>query len=102
MEYKEKLKDPRWRKRRKEVLIRDFYICQKCGHKAKDNHVHHVVYIVGREPWDYDDEYLITLCERCHTLEHKDSKQISAIIRSMKLSGMFCSEIKAKMNLKFN
>lgn len=102
MDYQEKLKDPRWHKRRRQILVRDFFICQKCGHKAVNNHVHHVVYLFEHEPWEYDDEYLITLCGRCHTLEHIDSKHISDIIKNMKLSGMFCSEIKAKMNVKFN
>ena len=101
MEYKEKLKDPRWKKRRLQILERDFFICQKCGHKSNSNHVHHVVYISGHEPWEYNDEYLITLCKRCHELEHIDCKHISDIIKNMKLAGLFCSEIKAKLNVKY-
>ena len=29
-------------------------------------HVHHRFYILGRLPWDYADEALVTLCDSCH------------------------------------
>ena len=101
MAYEEKLKDPRWHQRRLQVLIRDKYKCQKCSHKSKSNEVHHVVYVYGWEPWDYPDEYLMTLCRDCHEEETQDNKEIKEMIENMKLSGLFCSEIKAKMKLKF-
>lgn len=67
--YQEKLKDPRWQRRRHEILHRDDYECQGCH--AFDSeatlHVHHFWYT--GEPWDAPDEALTTLCERCH--EHE-------------------------------
>lgn len=99
--YKEKLKDTRWRKRRREILVRDNFKCQKCNHRSYYNEVHHVVYKFGLDPWDYEDEYLLTLCRNCHQEETDGAQHISDIIKKMKLAGMFCDEIKAKMNIKF-
>lgn len=64
--YSEKLKDPRWQKKRLEVFNRDGFTCKSCESTKKTLHVHHLNYIAGREPWDYDLEYFITLCEDCH------------------------------------
>ncbi len=33
-------------------------------------HVHHLYYIKGKEPWDYKDSALITLCADCHQKRH--------------------------------
>lgn len=66
MTYAEKLKDPRWQKKRLEILERDNWKCMLCGDKDSTLHVHHLFYYNGQEPWDYDNEALITLCEDCH------------------------------------
>lgn len=39
--YQELLKDPRWIKRRNEILTRDKNTCQSCGAQDKYLHVHH-------------------------------------------------------------
>ncbi len=49
--------------------------------------VHHLAYIEGRDPWDYSDEILITLCKECHTLLHK-----SFSIRKYYNNGNFTEE----------
>jgi 5-methylcytosine-specific restriction endonuclease McrA len=33
-------------------------------------HVHHKYYIEGRNPWEYSNDALITLCETCHDEKH--------------------------------
>lgn len=33
--------------------------------------VHHRRYIAGKEPWDYPDGSLVTLCEECHEIERE-------------------------------
>lgn len=66
--YSEKLKDPRWQKRRLEIFERDDWRCQNCGDKDNTLHVHHKVY-VGSDPWDVPSEFLVTLCEICHEQE---------------------------------
>ncbi len=68
--YSEKLRDPRWQKKRLEVLERDKWECQCCFDDTNTLMVHHLRYIKGNDPWDYDDTDLITLCEECHKLYH--------------------------------
>lgn len=67
--YKELLKDPRWIKRRNEILTRDKNTCQFCGKSDRYLHIHHKVYEKGKKPWEYEDKDLITLCDRCHEEE---------------------------------
>jgi hypothetical protein len=84
MSYAEKLKDPRWQKKRLEVFERDEWSCQQCFDAQSTLHVHHKWYEKGRDPWDYPLESLITLCEDCHELENAeryavDQKLIRAV-----------------------
>ena len=65
-EYFEKLKDPRWQKKRLEILERDNWTCRYCGDTEKTLHVHHLFYIPKVEPWEIHNGFLLTLCERCH------------------------------------
>ena len=67
--YKEKLQDPRWKKKRDIIFKRDSYICQKCGAKTSLQ-VHHKKYKWGRDPWNYPNKQLVTLCSSCHKKEH--------------------------------
>lgn len=69
MTYLEKLKDPRWQKKRLKIFERDDFTCQFCGSKNKTLNIHHLSYKNGIEPWEYDDDLLITLCEQCHVDE---------------------------------
>lgn len=68
--YSEKLKDPRWQRRRLEILSRSDFTCENpgCGSKTNTLHVHHLDYLPNAEPWEYSDEYLMALCEPCHAL----------------------------------
>lgn len=70
MTYAEKLKDPRWQQRRQEILRRDKFACQHCLKVSSSLHVHHRYYKENREPWEYEDSVLISLCQDCHELEH--------------------------------
>lgn len=76
-EYAQKLLDPRWQMMRLEILSRDKFTCKSCGDKTKTLHVHHCFYERGKDPWDYPESSLITLCCDCHeneTGELKNSK----------------------------
>jgi len=66
--YQEKLKDPRWQKRRLEILQRDSWTCVGCAGTEKTLHVHHFWYEDNLDPWEYPDRCLVTLCESCHEL----------------------------------
>ena len=70
--YFEQLKDPRWQKRRLETFTRDDFACQRCGDTESMLAVHHLYYQRGLAPWEYPDNALITLCERCHDLEGRE------------------------------
>jgi hypothetical protein len=66
MTYSEKLRDPRWQRKRLEIMNRDDFRCQACRSKDKTLNVHHRLYQKGNDPWDYENEMLVTLCEDCH------------------------------------
>lgn len=76
-EYYQKLKDPRWQKKRLQIMERDNFTCQSggCGSTTDTLNVHHKFYESGKDPWDYDGNVLVTLCENCHKEEEqcKDS-----------------------------
>ena len=59
-----KTQDPRWQRRRMEILNRDDFTCVACKAKDKPLHVHHKRY--SGELWESPDEDLQTLCEDCH------------------------------------
>lgn len=65
MTYADKLKDPRWIAKRDPILQRDRFTCRDCGKGFRSLDVHHCYYEPG-EPWDTDDELLLTLCRTCH------------------------------------
>ena len=65
------MKDPRWQKKRLEILERDKWRCQRCFDKDYTLVVHHKWYHKNTEPWEYDGECYVTLCEDCHTIFHK-------------------------------
>ena len=70
MTYAEKLKDPRWQKKRLYILSRDNWTCCYCQDKETTLHVHHDYYEPNKAPWEADDESLLTLCEDCHEIQH--------------------------------
>lgn len=69
MTYDEQLKDPRWLIKAEKIKKRDNYSCQLCM-KGKDLQAHHKTYLPGLMAWEYDDHYLITLCDGCHNKQH--------------------------------
>lgn len=73
--YAEKLKDPRWQKRRLTVMNRDKWACVYCGDKEITLAVHHKKYT--GEPWMAPDNDLITVCEHCHQeIENPELKKL--------------------------
>ncbi len=85
MSYSEKLKDPRWQRKRLEILNRDGFSCILCEDKASTLHVHHLSYVKGKEPWEYQDENFITLCEHCHcAIEWGKNNELPLFQRAIK------------------
>ena len=94
MDYKEQIKDPRWQRRRLEILSRDNFACQICGDTDNTLHVHHLAYEQNKKIWEYDDWQLILLCEKCHEDEHKNAlNDILETIRSLQKMGITLFEI---------
>lgn len=81
MTYSEKLRDPRWQNKRALILERDNFTCQDCGAKRAKLHVHHCLYRKEREPWEYENEVLRTLCEDCHDARHGFEKDCIAAFK---------------------
>lgn len=67
--YSEKLRDPRWQRKRLSILERDGWACKRCGDNETTLVVHHFAY--SGEPWEVQDHLLLTICDRCHTDEHE-------------------------------
>ena len=42
--------------------------------EAIELHVHHKYYVLGRLPWEYEDDALITMCHHCHWQVHQDNE----------------------------
>ena len=73
--------DPRWQRKRLEVLERDGWKCRSCGSSTVTLHVHHSWYGYiydetshrsrRRFPWEYENYQLASLCEACHAWEHE-------------------------------
>jgi hypothetical protein len=92
--YSEKLKDPRWQKKRLEILQRDNWTCQLCGATTITLHIHHRKYIKGKEPWEYPDHLLVTLCEICHDGEGESALQNQKVLIDQLLeAGVYNSEM---------
>lgn len=68
MTYAEKLRFPKWQKKRLEIMQRDEFTCQLCKDTESPLHVHHKSYTASAEPWEYEDENFITYCEVCHAI----------------------------------
>jgi len=74
--YYEKLRSPKWQKKRLEIMQRDQFCCQSCGDTESTLNVHHKTYRKNAEPWEYEDENFITYCENCHSVIHEHIEDI--------------------------
>ena len=66
--YEKQLNDNNWIQKVEE--IKGIYkICQICR-TSNNLQVHHTKYIEGRKAWEYENEDLQLVCEKCHTEIH--------------------------------
>ena len=84
--YWQKLRDPRWQKRRLEILQRDKFTCRLCADDASTLHVHHLRYERGADPWESLGFSLLTVCENCHEAMHQEQYG-SSIVESLIAGG---------------
>jgi len=78
--YSERLRDPRWQKKRLATLEAAGWMCENCGDKESTLNVHHKRYLKGKMPWEYDKEWLAVLCEGCHGEEHSRSALLDQVL----------------------
>ena len=77
--YSMKLQSVEWQLKRKGILARDGYQCRNCS-SIHNLQVHHKQYhkfrITGthKNPWNYPNQLLITLCNDCHRRGHQQHK----------------------------
>lgn len=64
--YKKKLLNPKWQRKRLEILDRDDFTCTVCGDTETELQIHHKKYT--GEPWQANSDDLTTLCSHCHTV----------------------------------
>jgi 5-methylcytosine-specific restriction endonuclease McrA len=89
--YKSELTNIEWVKKRHFIKQRDNNECNNCQSKV-NLQVHHTLYFDNKKLWEYDDLHLITLCKKCHELEHK-LFGIGNFIRSVKYSNDILKKI---------
>ena len=95
MTYAEKLKDPRWQKRRLEVLKEADWKCQACEATDKTLHVHHNFYRTRTHPWNYPDHALRVLCEDWHERAELQRRELAQGIEALYESGDAGSAVEA-------
>ena len=85
--YAEKLKDPRWQKKRLEIFQRDQFRCMECFSDEKSLQVHHIAY-KGKDPWDTPNKLLVTYCHECHQKEEDNLKVVGEMfVKIMRADG---------------
>lgn len=94
-EYAQKLKDPRWQKKRLEILERDNWSCQICHDSDSTLVVHHRKYLPNIDPWDYPNDLLVTLCEGHHEAERTERPRFEEYLLDMLAKHYFVTDIAA-------
>lgn len=64
-----------WKRKRKQILQRDNYECQKCkarGQYSKATTVHHIKHLTDRPDLALSGKNLVSLCGSCHNEEHPE------------------------------
>ena len=69
-------KSKEWRVVREHILMRDKYLCTKCGEPAEE--VHHIIHLTPQNITDMsislNPENLTSLCKSCHFDVHRVDK----------------------------
>lgn len=93
--YSDLLKHPKWQKKRLEILNRDNFSCQRCFDDESMLIVHHLFYRKNKNPWEYPNFALVTLCQDCHESEHDfdELNKDSDLVDDLKKCGLPASII---------
>ena len=80
MAYADVLKGPRWKEKRRRIIARDGGRCLECG-SSRNLQVDHKKY--DGMPWEVDNHFLQTLCDRCHIQITKLRRKLNDIVAEM-------------------
>ena len=72
-EYRKLLQNPKWQKKRLEILQRDNFSCVVCGNGIDTDtqvHVNNLSYRKVCMPLECDINDMIVLCQKCHQRIH--------------------------------
>jgi 5-methylcytosine-specific restriction endonuclease McrA len=97
--YIELLRDPRWQKKRLEIMQRDNFTCQLCGDTESPLNVHHKYYMYDKTPWEYPSNLLITLCEHCHKIEESNKYIVLDFTKVLLSDGYSCRDLITLLDL---
>lgn len=93
MGYSDDLKDWKWQEKRAEIIERDDAHCRSCNFYGGDSpqigeilHVHHIIYKKGLKPWEYNNDDLITLCDKCHKFITEKTDSCNELIRRISVN----------------
>ncbi len=84
-----KYKDPRWQKKRLEVMQHAGFRCESCESEEKTLNVHHKSYKKNHNPWDYKIYELECLCEDCHSEKHGIKDRLTDALHDFKVCPCF-------------
>jgi|SRR6185503_856277 len=100
--YLEKLRDPRWQRKRLEIMQRDEFMCQMCFDSENTLNVHHNYYKPNADPWNYPAEALVTLCESCHQDETENRRaEEQALLDVLRRIGFKAGHINGLMSAMY-
>ncbi len=93
--YQSQLRQGEWKIRRGEILERDNHTCQafNCSTPKSILQVHHLDYFNHKAPWNYPDDMLITLCEKCHKKEISRYKFEEGLFTALKMKGFLACDL---------
>jgi hypothetical protein len=78
--YTQLLPDSRWQKKRLTIFERDNWHCRCCKATNIALNAHHLYYEKGKKPWEYDNDAIVTLCQKCHEIIHFELAKLAGII----------------------
>jgi hypothetical protein len=88
-EYSKTLRDPRWQKKRLDVLNAAGFKCRECGAADKELQVHHCWYEKGSKPWEYEDECYMVLCDECHGAWHEAKHDVDIAMAKLSVASLY-------------
>lgn len=100
MSYADLLRDPRWQRKRLEILEAADWGCEECGSGEDELHVHHLIYRRGLKPWEYaPDEYQV-LCKHCHAKATQIRAELNELIAELRDDAVLVGMALALVNLR--